>query len=271
MSAMQLPPLSRSPFRRQPADMLERFNEWQDTQAGQAVLEAERAIVAEWTPRLVGQRAVEVSGGRCQDMLRDIRLPWRCSVTPMPVEGGRQATSRVALEACPQSLPIAKNSVDVVLLHHCLEFHDAPHQVLREAARCVAPGGVLAVVGFHPLSIRGLARWFRRGGQRPGWNGRYFRPYRVSDWLNVLGFEVEGVASGFYNLPVGDRGRARLRWLDWLGRRFWWRNGGVYLLVARKRAAMMRPLPATAGFSRQQGPTVVSVPVARWRQQRNTE
>jgi hypothetical protein len=30
-------------------------------------------------------------------------------------------------------------------------------------------------------------------------------------------------------------------------------------------------LPATAGFSRQQGPTVVSVPVARWRQQRNTE
>ena len=42
MSAMQLPPLSRSPFRRQPADMLERFNEWQDTQAGQAVLEAER-------------------------------------------------------------------------------------------------------------------------------------------------------------------------------------------------------------------------------------
>ena len=36
---MQLPPLSRSPFRRQPADMLERFNEWQDTQAGQAVLE----------------------------------------------------------------------------------------------------------------------------------------------------------------------------------------------------------------------------------------
>ena len=76
---MQLPPLSRSPFRRQPADMLERFNGWLETEAGQAVLEAERATVAEWTPRLVGQRAVEVSGGRCQDMLRDIRLPWRCS------------------------------------------------------------------------------------------------------------------------------------------------------------------------------------------------
>ena len=88
MSAMQLPPLSRSPFRRQPADMLERFNEWQDTQAGQAVLEAERAIVAEWTPRLVGQRAVEVSGGRCQDMLRDIRLPWRCSVSPVATTCG---------------------------------------------------------------------------------------------------------------------------------------------------------------------------------------
>ncbi|MAO60058.1 hypothetical protein ASALC70_00201 [Alcanivorax sp. ALC70] len=274
---MQLPPLSRSPFRRQPDDMTRRFDAWLESEAGQAVLDAERTMLADWLPKLVGQRAMEISGGRGRDMLAGIRLPWRCAVNPVHLGGGPEpaaeddhGTRPVRLEACPLALPVAKNSVDVVLLHHGLEFQDNPHQVLREAARCVAPGGVIAVLGFHPLSPLGLARWLRGGDGRPGWNGRYFRPYRVSDWLHVLGFEVEGLAGGFYNLPLADRGRARLRWLEWLGRRLWWRFGGVYLLVARKRAAMMRPLAPQRAFSRQR-PTVVSVPVARWRQERNTE
>ncbi|MCG4255597.1 hypothetical protein K6W37_17335, partial [Acetobacter senegalensis] len=76
-------------------------------------------------------------------------------------------------------------------------------------------------------------------------------------------------ASGFYTLPLAERGRARLRWLDWMGRHLWWRHGGTYLLVARKRAAMMRPLATGNRRFARQRPTVVSVPVARWR--RNTE
>lgn len=277
---MQLPPLSRAPFRRQPEDMVRRFDHWLESEAGQAVLTAERAMLADWLPKLVGQRAMEISGGRNRDLLAGVRLPWRCAVTPVRLGAERRSAEptenaegspAVCLEACPQALPVAKNSIDAVLLHHGLEFQDNPHQVLREAAGCVAPGGTIAVVGFHPLSVLGLARWLRGGGRRrPGWSGRYFRPYRVSDWLHVLGFEVEGIASGFYNLPLADRGRARLRWLEWLGVRLWWRFGGVYLLVARKRAAMMRPLAPQRGFGRQR-PTVVSVPVARWRQERNTE
>ncbi|ASK33940.1 SAM-dependent methyltransferase [Alcanivorax sp. N3-2A] len=260
---MRLPPLARRPFRRHPEDMPERFDRWLDSEAGAAVLAAERAMLADLLPRMVGQRAVEVASGRGRDMLAGIRLPWRCAITASGFANGQ-------VQALPQALPVAKNSVDVMLLHHGLEFHDAPHQVLREAARCVAPGGVLAVVGFHPLSPMGLARWVRTGANRPGWNGRYFRPYRVSDWLHVLGFEVEGLASGFHNLPLSDRGRARLRWLEWLGEHFWWRYGGVYLLVARKRAAMLRPAAPARRFQRPP-PTVISVPVARWRQQRNWE
>ena len=260
---MQLPPLSRTPFRRHPPDAPRRFDHWLEEPAGRAVLAAERDMLADWAPRLTGQRALEIGVGRGRDLLRDARLPGRWALSPPGFSGGD-------LHAMPENLPVAKNSVDAVLLHHCLEFHDAPHQVLREAARCVAPGGMLAVVGFHPFSAMGLARWFRGAHPRPAWVGRYFRPYRVSDWLQLLGFEVEGQAGGFYTLPLSDRGRARLGWLEWLGRRFWWRHGGVYLLVARKRAAMMRPLaPARRRFAPQR-PTVVSVPVARWRQQRHS-
>ena len=60
---MQLPPLSRSPFRRQPDDMTRRFDAWLESEAGQAVLDAERTMLADWLPKLVGQRAMEISGG----------------------------------------------------------------------------------------------------------------------------------------------------------------------------------------------------------------
>ncbi|AFT70642.1 hypothetical protein B5T_02368 [Alloalcanivorax dieselolei B5] len=260
---MQLPPLPRGPYRRHPQDMPHRFDRWLDSDAGRALLHEERELLADWLPRLVGQRAVSVGSCACRDMLEGIRIPWCCNVTPPELGRGQ-------VQAQAKALPIAKNSVDVLLLHHGLEFQDEPHQVLREAAGCVAPGGMIAVVSFQPVSLLGLARWFRPGARRrPGWVGRYFTPYRVSDWLQVLGFEVEGLASGFHNLPLGERGRRRLAWLEWLGRRLWWRHGACYLLVARKRAAMVRPLAPSFRRGEPSRPTVISVPVARW--QRNVE
>ena len=261
---MQLPPLSRIPFGRHPADAPQRFDAWLEEPAGQAVIRAERRLLADWAPRLVGQRALEVGPGRNRNLLQDARLPGRWSLA---FGGHAQAHLCGSLEA----LPIARNSLDALLLHHCLEFHDAPHQVLREAASCVAPGGMLAVIGFQPLSAMGLARWFTAGRPRPAWVGRYFRPCRLNDWLQVLGFEVEGQAAGFHTLPLSDRGRARLCWLDWLGRHLWWRHAGVYLLVARKRAAMVRPLMTTDRRFRRQRPTVITVPLARWRRPHNVK
>ncbi len=105
---MQLPPLSRSPFRRQPDDMTRRFDAWLESEAGQAVLDAERTMLADWLPKLVGQRAMEISGGRGRDMLAGIRLPWRCAVNPVHLGGGPEpaaeddhGTRPVRLEACP--------------------------------------------------------------------------------------------------------------------------------------------------------------------------
>lgn len=257
---MQLPPLNRISFSPSAAGseaMVRGFDQWLETEPGQAVLAAEAGMLNEWLRGQVGQRAVVAYSSRGQDLLRECPLRWHTSVAPPGFDG-------VAIQARPELLPFAKSSVDLMVLHHVLDFAQDPHQVLREASRAIAPGGKIALVGFHPLSMMGLARWFF-WRERPGWSGRFYRPNRVTDWLQVLGFEVDGMACGFYTMPLSQHGRSRIRLLAWLGRVLWPRHGGTYLLVARKRAGMVKPLP-----SRQRKVprnTVVPVPVARWGQQ----
>jgi hypothetical protein len=40
----------------------------------------------------------------------------------------------------------------------CLEFHDDPHQILREVERVLIPEGEVIITGFNPLSLWGLRR-----------------------------------------------------------------------------------------------------------------
>lgn len=254
---MQLPPLNRISFSAGNHDLEKHFDAWLDSEPGQSLLDAERTMLEEWMRRQVGQRAVAVYSSREQDLLRDCPLRWKMSVGPEGFPG-------VTVQSRLDSLPLAKTSVDVVLLHHVLDFASDPHQVLREACRSIAPGGKVAIVGFHPLSMMGIARWFY-WRNRPGWAGRFYRPNRVTDWLQVLGFEVDGMASGFYTMPFGQRGRQRMRLLEWLGSMLWPRHGSAYLLVARKRAGVVRPLPTRQRKAPRN--TVVPVPVARWGQQ----
>ena len=59
--------------------------------------------------------------------------------------------------ACEEGAwPVLEHAADVVLLQHALDFAVSPHQLLREAARCVRPGGHLLIVGIHPWSLWGL-------------------------------------------------------------------------------------------------------------------
>ena len=54
----------------------------------------------------------------------------------------------VALRAEFRDLPIASNSIDLLLLQHALEFSEHPHQILREVQRVLMPEGDLdALIG----------------------------------------------------------------------------------------------------------------------------
>ncbi len=258
---MALPRLLRSPFRRHPPEVHRAFADWLETELGQALLARERALLAEVLPSLPGTRAVQLAVGRPAALLDSCRMPlcWSLGLSDGDVR------------ASPEALPLAKRSVDLMVLHHSLDFADRPHQVLREAVQSLEPGGHLVVVGFNPVGLWGLVRLFRAGNRRPPWVGRFLRPHRVSDWLHVLACRAEGLESGFHNLPLhDDRARRRFGWLEWLGSRLWSQHGAFYVLVARRQAVNMRPLYEEAEVP-ERLPNVVPVSMARWRRQSRGE
>lgn len=204
---------------------------------------------------LFGYHAVQVGHlGLDRDLLRASLIPHRALLDPEATGAGVYAE--------PEALPLASDSVDLVLMTHTLEFCAQPHEALREAERVLVPEGHLLIVGFNPMSLFGLWKlglgW---RGQVP-WVGHFYPPFRVSDWLSLLGFDVLDCERLAFFPPWQRRGRlGGGRWWEVVSRRWWPYLGGVYVLVARKRVARLTPLrprwrPRRAVFGGQlTGPT----------------
>lgn len=134
-------------------------------------------------------------------------------------------------------LPVANACVDVVLLPHTLEFSSDPLAVLREADRVLMGEGCLLVIGFSPASPWGWRAAISRRRFPPGLQ-RAISARRVTDWLNVLGYEVEPARHGLFMLPFGSAARSRGVRRRW----FYPFPAGAYLIKARKRLYGVTPL-----------------------------
>ncbi len=134
-------------------------------------------------------------------------------------------------------LPLANESVDMVVLHHVLEFVENPHTVLREVERMIVPHGKLVICGINPwspLALRGVMGRLRRS---PMWQHHSLSINRINDWLSLLGFEVADVQYGFHRLPLNSPGfftthRSLSSGLP---------MGGVFVLSATKYRAPLTP------------------------------
>ncbi len=147
------------------------------------------------------------------------------------------AGDTVGLLAEADQLPLASDSVDVIIAHHCLEFNAHPHRVLRELHRVLTPHGHLFIIGFNPWSLQGLRLLARARTQDGGWQRwRGLSPGRLTDWLHLLGLEEEATKQ-YYALPW--LGGQRLRNLIQRGNRWCTQHslplGGVYLMHAIKQ------------------------------------
>jgi SAM-dependent methyltransferase len=180
---------------------------WFETPLGQYLLERERAYLDEVTPDIFGFHALQLGMGEV-DLLRENRITHKMRIGASgPVD---------VLAKCPE-LPIATQSIDLVVLAHVLEFADEPHAVLREVDRVMMPEGHLVILGFNPWSLWGLRSALGFSREQYPWNGRFVSlPFDSERWRRRFAFME----------PAGDR---------------WWAVGGaVYMLQAIKRVRGMR-------------------------------
>ena len=142
-----------------------------------------------------------------------------------------------------EALPVAAESVDLVVLFHALELSEDPHALLREVDRVLVPEGQLVIVHFHPWSWYGL--WHATAGLfgRMPWCLSFYSRQRVADWLGLLGYACEARHGIGFVPPLGGRRLQPVltRLDDLLARRPGWMPG-ISVLRARKQVAAVRPL-----------------------------
>ncbi len=212
---------------------------WYNRPVGQLLLEQERAHIDEILPTLFGYHIVQVGCLLGDDLLATSRISHRVLFDP---DGGGE-TLRPGVYAYPDAMPIASDSVDVVLLPHTLEFERDPHQILREVERMLIPDGYVVVLGFSPWSLWGLWRLLRgRKGHAP-WCGDFLSMTRIKDWMALMGFDVVKEERYFFRPPLKSRSvLQKLKFMEWLGQRLWPRLAGAYLLVVQKRVTTVIPI-----------------------------
>ncbi len=145
--------------------------------------------------------------------------------------------------ASTDAIPLSTNSIDLVLLHHALDYSDNQHQLLREASRILIAGGHMLIVGFNPLSTWGIRnRMQRRQGCSP-WNAHQLTALRVTDWLKLLEFQIESIHYGLYCLPFNKPRLIRYSAFGGkLAGRMNWPTGAVYVISAKKQVAPLTPI-----------------------------
>jgi SAM-dependent methyltransferase len=205
-------------------------SDWFATPLGRYLLERERAYFDKAVADVFGYNALQL-GLAGIDLLSASRILLRCRV---------DVDSTAGLRADFRDLPIASNSVDLVLLPHVLEFSDNPHQILREVARVLLPEAHVVIACFNPWSLWGLRRAF--GGKRGfPWSGRFIHLMRLKDWCALLGLEIVAGRMGCYVPPcTTEKWLERFAFMDTAGDRWWPIGGSVYFLQAVKRVRGMR-------------------------------
>ncbi len=229
-------------FRNQPplTSLADPLKTWLAGELGQELLEAEQRILNLLLPRIYGANMVQVGIEPLKDLAEESSIPYRIVVNHSLILGMRSSS----VVAQPYELPFEHNSVDLVILHHALDFTNHPHQVLREASRILRPGGHIILLAFNPLSWWGVKRFFTRKSKVTLWQQAHFiSHHRLVDWINLLELTELRTISDYFLPPCESSGlRRKFTFLQPFGRRSLPRMGAFNVILARKDMGGMIPI-----------------------------
>ncbi len=226
-----------SAFKRYPLkqdELIEALREWFESPLGVQVCETQGAILEQLLPGYFGYHLLQMSiqSGALFDS-SPIRYKFKLDIHP---------ADSAYCAASPAALPFANDSVDVVLMHHLLEYSSNPQQLLREVSRVSLPMGHVVIVGFNPHSLWGLCKPLGRLRKHPLWSGNFIRPGRVMDWLNLLNFKIDRAQYCTYGLPLSGYSSQKADYSNGLSRNANLPFGAVYVIVARKQVGTLTPI-----------------------------
>ncbi len=233
--------------------------DWYKQPLGQRLLDAEQRLLDEVLPELFGYHLIQLGSPTEQDLLRNSRIHHRSIIDESP------SSPWVTCCAAADALPIASDSVDVVVMPHTLEYAQDPHQVLREVDRILIPEGHAVIMGFNPWSFWGGWRLAAKFGDHFPWNGVFRSLSRIKDWCKLLGFDTLICRHYFYRPPIKHSGiMSKLQFMERVGDRWQLPFAAGYLLLTRKRESMLTPVrPSWPARQRLLGAKGLARPAAR--------
>lgn len=262
---MALPKLVKKPRNQLSVIVEEYLTEWFESDIALQLLEKEQEILDEVLPKLFGYHLLQAGTGILPNSMDNCPVNHKFRLSPHEKEPGYHLAryhkgEPIELYGRLDQLPISNNSVDGVVLHHNLEYEVNIHQVLRESSRVLMPGGSMVIIGFNPWSIWGV--WKRLGifrSKQGPWKARFVSPHRLSEWLELLDFEVEGCEYSFYSPPLTNpRWLKSFQWWEDFCEKWLSRVGAFYVLVAKKRVSCVTPIRSSW---RDKVPHLVPVPM----------
>lgn len=147
----------------------------------------------------------------------------------------KQELSDIFVQGSLNNLPFLTDSIDVFVLWYNLDTHPEPKQVIRELWRCLAPNGVILMLGANNPCL------FKRNKQQ----GRLNKLNHLTRVLLNYGFNIEVQKTfGFRPIVKNNVLFQALKPLEVIGQFCWPMLGSSYFILARKPILGSTPLVA---------------------------
>lgn len=115
------------------------------------------------------------------------------------------------IQAKAYRLPLASDSIDMVIVPHLLEFDSNRFQTMREIERVLKPEGIVLIMNFNPWSLWVRYQFLWEIRDADSWRGHFISHGRIMDWLKLLNFEVTASSSFFLDETKTRQGKAIYR------------------------------------------------------------
>ncbi|MEQ8313776.1 MAG: methyltransferase domain-containing protein [Gammaproteobacteria bacterium] len=209
---------------------------WFQTPLGERVFAAEKELTEPMLERLFGYHILQIGCNEEYSLIDNSPAGHKIIFASSWRPGSRYPVADI------EELPLASDSMDVVVIHHALDFTEDSHRLLREATRVLRPGGQLLIVGFNPVSTWGLWKLFKRRIRIP-WRGRFISKGRLSDWLQLLNLHIDHIEHGLHFPPWKlAMFLKQAQRLEKFGHRIGSPFGGIYIFSCVKQVAPITPI-----------------------------